>query len=93
MMKKIIQRTRRFEKSFVKLNEKTRKLFIKKLSKFIDDELDSSLNTHRLKGKRKNEFSFSVTGDIRAIYQKEIRKDVETIIFTFVDIGTHNRVY
>jgi len=92
-MKKTIQRTRRFEKSYIKLNVKLKKLFIKKLDKFIDDEFDLSLNTHRLKGKMKDRFSFSITGDVRVIYRKEIEKDVEVIIFTFVDIGTHNKVY
>ena len=66
-MKKIIQRTRRFEKSFGKLNEKTQKLFIKKLGIFIDDEYFPSLRTHKLKGKRQNEYAFSVTDNIRAI--------------------------
>lgn len=49
-MKKIIQRTRRFEKSFGKLDVKTQKLFIKKLAIFIDDEYAASLRTHRLNG-------------------------------------------
>ena len=92
-MKKIIQRTRRFEKSFGKLNVKTQKLFIKKLGIFIEDERSPSLMTHRLKGKRANEHSFSVTDDIRAIYEKRQFKGRELIVFTFVDIGGHNRVY
>ncbi len=92
-MKKIIQRTRRFEKSFGKLNVKTQKLFIKKLGIFIDDEHSSSLRTHKLKGKRKNEYAFSVTDDIRAIYEKRVRKGKEILVFTFVDIGGHSKVY
>ncbi|MFH1284670.1 MAG: type II toxin-antitoxin system mRNA interferase toxin, RelE/StbE family [Candidatus Peregrinibacteria bacterium] len=79
-MKKIIERTRRFEKSFGRLNVKTQKLFIKKLGIFIDNEYSPSLKIHRLKGKRKNEYAFSVNG-------KEI------LVFTFVDIGGHNKVY
>jgi len=92
-MKKIIQRTRKFEKSFVKLNRKTQKLFIKKLSLFIDDEYAPSLRTHKLKGKRKNEYAFSVTDDTRAIYEKTVKKQKEILIFKFVDIGTHSKVY
>ncbi len=92
-MNKIIQRTRRFEKSFGKLNVKTQKLFIKKLRIFINDEYQSSLRTHKLKGKRKNEYAFAVTDDIRAIYEKRIQKGKEILVFTFVDIGGHNRVY
>lgn len=92
-MKKIIERTRRFEKSFGKLNIKTQKLFIKKLGLFIDDEYTPSLRTHHLKGRRKNEFAFSVTDDIRAIYERRSEKGNEILTFTFVDIGGHNKVY
>jgi len=92
-MKKIIQRTGRFDKSFEKLNIKTQKLFIKKLELFIDDEYSPSLKTHKLKGKRKNEFAFSITDDIRAIYEKLTRKEKEILVFTFLDIGGHNKVY
>ena len=92
-MKKIIERTRRFEKSFERLTVKTQKLFIKKLSIFIDDEYNSSLKNHKLKGKLKNEFAFLVTNDIRAIYEKHIYKEKEVLIFKFIDIGGHNKVY
>ncbi|MDD3861364.1 MAG: hypothetical protein PHP74_00500 [Candidatus Gracilibacteria bacterium] len=92
-MKKIIQRTGRFEKSFGKLNAKTQKLFIKKLGIFIDNEYSTSLKTHKLKGKRQNEYAFSITDDIRAIYEKYSQKGKEILIFKFVDIGGHNKVY
>lgn len=92
-MRKIIQRTRGFEKSFGRLNVKTQKLFIKKLGIFIDDEHASSLKTHKLKGKLGNEYAFSVTDDIRAIYEKLSQKGKEILIFKFVDIGGHNKVY
>jgi mRNA-degrading endonuclease YafQ of YafQ-DinJ toxin-antitoxin module len=92
-MKKIIQRTRRFEKSFCKLNVKTQKLFIKKLGIFIDDEYATSLKVHKLKGKRKNKYAFSVTDDIRAIYEKHSLNNKQILIFKFIDIGGHNRVY
>jgi mRNA-degrading endonuclease YafQ of YafQ-DinJ toxin-antitoxin module len=92
-MKKIIQRTRRFEKHFKKLVPKTQLLFIKRLKWFIEDEYHHSLDTHRLKGKRKYELAFSVTDDIRAIYVKEERGNKTIIVFTFIDIGSHNKVY
>jgi mRNA-degrading endonuclease YafQ of YafQ-DinJ toxin-antitoxin module len=92
-MKKLIQRTKGFEKSFAKLNVKTQKLFIKKFNIFIEDEYASSLKTHQLKGERKNEYSFSITGDIRAIYEKSSNGEKETLIFKFIDIGGHNEVY
>ncbi|MBI5754484.1 hypothetical protein HZA40_05060 [Candidatus Peregrinibacteria bacterium] len=92
-MKKIIQRTRRFEKSFKRLNIKTQKLFIKTLGIFIGNEYFPSLRTHKLKGKRQNEYAFSITDDIRAIYEKYSQKEKEILVFKFVDIGGHNKVY
>lgn len=92
-MKKIIQRTKGFEKSFSKLVSRVQKLFIKKLALFIDDEHSPSLKTHKLKGKLRDQHAFSVTNDIRAIYKKISIKNQEVIIFTFIDIGGHNKVY
>lgn len=92
-MKKVIQRTGRFEKSFGKLNTKTQKLFIKKLGIFIDNEYSTSLKTHKLKGKHQNEYAFSITDDIRAIYEKHSTYEKEILIFKFIDIGGHNKVY
>lgn len=92
-MKKIIQRTRRFEKSFLKLNKKTQELFISKLKIFIDNEYFPSLRTHALKGKHENEYAFSITADVRAIYEKTTIKKEEILIFKFIDIGGHNKVY
>lgn len=43
-MKKIIRRTRRFEKFYLRLDVKLKKLFIGKLDKFIDNEFDFLLN-------------------------------------------------
>lgn len=92
-MKKIIQRTKGFEKSFIRLHSKTRDLFVKKLSLFIDNEYAPSLRTHGLKGKQKGYYAFSVNDDVRAIYEKQVHKESEIYIFTFVDIGGHAKVY
>jgi len=92
-MKKIVQRTKRFEKSYIKLQKKVRQLFLKKMMFFLDDEFHLSLDTHRLKGKMNDKWAFSITGDIRAVYTKEERKKETVIVFTFIDIGGHNRVY
>lgn len=92
-MRKIVQRTRRFEKHFKKLAPKLQKKFISKLKLFLDDEFHPGLDTHKLKGKKKNELAFSLTDDIRAVYRKELIKSEELIIFTFIDVGTHNVVY
>lgn len=92
-MRKIVQRTKGFEKAFLKLQPKFRQKFIKQLELFLEDEFSPQLKTHELKGKRRNEWSFSVANDIRAIYRKEIRNEKMVIIFTFIDVGSHSRVY
>ena len=92
-MKKVIQRTKGFEKAFLKLQKKWRGKFIKQLEFFLEDECHPLLKTHELKGTRKGEWSFSVANDIRAIYRKEIIKERTVIIFTFIDIGSHSKVY
>jgi len=51
------------------------------------------LKTHQLKGAMKSYFAFSVTGDVRAIYRKEILNNKTIFVFTFVDIGGHSKVY
>ncbi len=92
-MKKLIQRSKGFEKAFLKLQKKWRDKFVKQLELFLDDEFHPSLKTHELKGDRKNEWSFSVTHEIRAIYRKEITDGKTVVIFTFIDIGSHAKVY
>lgn len=92
-MKKIIQRTKKFEKSFLKLQKNIREKFIIKLEIFINDENAAVLKTHQLKGTMKSYYAFSVTGDVRAIYKKEILNNRTIFVFTFVDIGGHNSVY
>lgn len=92
-MRKVIQRTKGFEKAFLKLQKKWRAKFIKQLELFLEDEFHPLLKTHELKGDHKGEWSFSVANDIRAIYRKEIVNEKTVILFTFIDIGSHSKVY
>ena len=92
-MKKIVQRTKGFEKAFLKLQVKWRNKFVKQLELFLDDEFHPLLKTHELKGDRRGDWSFSVANDIRAIYRKEITDGKTIIIFSFIDIGSHSKVY
>lgn len=92
-MKKILQRTRRFEKSLRKLPQQTKQLFLEKLTLFVEDELHPQLKTHALKGSMKGIFAFSITRSIRVIYEKRLEKGQAIIIFTLMDIGTHDQVY
>lgn len=92
-MRKIVNTTKRFDKSLKKLIPKQRDNFYHKLEIFLKDEYDSRLKTHQLKGSRSEEYSFSLNSDMRVIYEKAIIGDKESIVFTFIDIGTHNKIY
>lgn len=57
------------------------KLFVKKSS-------DSRLRNHALKKRMKGKFAFSITGDIRIVYEWLGKNTVR-----FLAIGGHNKVY
>lgn len=79
-----------FEKHFkerIAPNRKLQERFYQRLSLLIENPQDPILRRHRLKGKDKFYWSFSVTGDIRVIYRIE-----EDSLFLY-DIGSHVQVY
>ena len=76
-----------FRKRYQKLNDKIKKAFHQRLKLFTQDTRNSLLRDHALSGKLKGYRSFSVTGDIRAVYY------IQKNIAYFVDVGTHNQVY
>jgi mRNA-degrading endonuclease YafQ of YafQ-DinJ toxin-antitoxin module len=92
-MKKILQRTKNFEKSLLRLPKKIQQKFIEKLEIFLEDSYHPLLKTHSLKGDMNNLYAFSVTGDVRVIFSQYIDNEKEIITLTFIDIGTHNQVY
>lgn len=60
----------------------------KQLLLFARDPKHRSLHTHKLSGKLNNQWSFSVTNNIRVIYIRR-REDLLYII----NLGTHDQVY
>ncbi len=83
-----------YNDSFIKHYKKritSNHLLIKKakerINLFIKNPNDPILKDHPLKGKSKGFRAFSITGDIRVIYQI-----IEGTVY-FFDIGTHNQVY
>lgn len=87
---KPIHRYRKFEKNFrvrVRSNPKLVKQFEERFALFITGYRDTPLNDHALTGNLAGKRSFSITGDIRVIYE-----ETDTTI-TFIDIGTHSQVY
>lgn len=61
--------------------------FMKRLERFKKGERDQPLNDHALTGDLKGKRAFSITGDVRVVYEETAE------VITFLDIGTHNQVY
>lgn len=80
-----------FNKSFKKLVKNSPEIeakFWDKIDIFYENPFDIRLKTHKLTGKLKNLWSFSVDFDIRVIFNFESDN-----LISFLDIGTHKDVY
>lgn len=84
-----IQLHKNFEKNFKALPKNLREKTIQTIKIFAKNPKDIRLKNHALKGKLKGKRAFSVTGDIRVIFE-EIDGYVLVLM---LDIGTHNKVY
>ena len=62
--------------------------FWQKVEIFMKDPFDRSLRTHKLSGKLKDLWSFSLEYDLRVIFYFAEKDKV-----VFVDIGKHDEVY
>ena len=81
---------RTFEKHYAKRilrDPKLSKLYDERYSLFVAGQLGYPLDDHALGGTLKGKRAFSITGDIRVVYQVT----AEAIIF--LDVGSHNQVY
>ena len=72
-----------FFKSYELLNKEIKRKAEGKEKIFREDSFHPSLRTHKLKGKLKNQWSFSVNNRYRIIFEFS---DGDVI---FLDIGTH----
>lgn len=55
---------------------------------FVKNPKDTRLRSYKLSGKMKGQFAFSITGDIRIIYEVTGKNTVR-----FLAIGPHEKVY
>jgi mRNA-degrading endonuclease YafQ of YafQ-DinJ toxin-antitoxin module len=79
---------KRVFKKRIKGNTELETRFWQKLEQFTVDPFNPSLKTHKLSGKLRDFWSFSVDYDARVLfYFTEYEKAV------FVDIGSHDEVY
>ncbi len=80
-----------FKRAFkkrIKGNTDLEEKFWQKLEQFTVDPYDPSLKTHKLSGKLKEYWSFSVDYDERVLFY--FTEDEKAV---FVDIGSHDEVY
>lgn len=64
--------------------------FWNRLELFVNDPFEAKLKTHKLSGKLKDLWSFSIEYDLRVVFFFTKDKPKRAV---FVDIGTHNEVY
>ena len=80
-----------YHKNFIKrsksLTSKAKEKLIQRLKLFDQDAYNSVFNNHSLKGKYLGYRSINITGDLRALYQKEGDS------VTFVAIDSHSNLY
>lgn len=79
---------RRAFKKRIKGNLDLEAKFWQKVEQFTIDPFDQSLKTHKLSGKLKDLWSFSVEYDERVLFY--FTEDGNAV---FVDIGSHDEVY
>lgn len=79
---------RRAFKKIIKGNVDLETRFLQKLELFTTDPFEQSLKTHKLSGKLKDLWSFSVDYDQRVLFY--FTEDGNAV---FVDIGSHDDVY
>lgn len=81
----IVKVSNRFEKSYSKLPKEVKELAKKKEFIFRDNPFDPRLDTHKLHGKDKDIWSFSITGKYRIKFIFISESDV-----LFLEVGTHD---
>lgn len=69
-------------------NAEREEKFRTKLALFQNKPFETTLKTHKLSGKLKDYWSFSIDYDLRVIFYFA---DKEAVVF--IDIGTHKEVY
>ncbi|MEX0621984.1 MAG: type II toxin-antitoxin system mRNA interferase toxin, RelE/StbE family [Candidatus Woykebacteria bacterium] len=74
-----------FKRALKKLEVSKRTEFEKNLELFIRNPFNPKLNTHKLRGKLKNLWSFSITHSDRVVFEFLNKEFVG-----FIDIGSHD---
>jgi len=78
-----------FEKKFKKLSPDVKKNVVSAVRIFSKNPFYTALKNHPLKGSLKGKRAFSVTGDVRIIFEEYDGY----VLVIMLDVGTHNQVY
>lgn len=85
----IIKYHKRFEKKFKKLPPSVKNKAQQAISIFKHNPYDPRIGNHALSGKMKGQRAFSVTGDVRIVFE-----EYDQYVFVlFLTIGSHPQVY
>ena len=85
-MKRLIEKTKRFQKNFKELPIHVQNKFKSIVPLFLEDPFVWHLKTHQLQGELEGLYSSSITDNYRFI----TIIDLENHKITFVNIGTHS---
>lgn len=80
-----------FKRSYrkkVKRNEELKRRFWAKIELFTSNPFSPQLRTHKLSGKLKDQWAFSVDDDCRIVFEFINENNV-----LLIDIGSHDEVY
>ena len=77
----------RYRRSYKNLDAQLQKLADERIALFRHDAFDPRLDTHRLHGKLKKQWSFSVDQRYRILFEFLDKKNEEVV---FLDIGNHS---
>lgn len=78
---------KKFTKVFTKLLPKTKERFYERLTSFVVNKYDPTLDNHSVDKAYPGCRSIDITGDYRAIFFEEGE------VVTFIAIGTHAQLY
>ncbi|MEK9174848.1 MAG: type II toxin-antitoxin system mRNA interferase toxin, RelE/StbE family [Patescibacteria group bacterium] len=80
----IVRTTSKFRKAYQKLPDYVREKALERENIFRNNPFDSQLDTHKLHGKYKDYWAFTVVGQYRVMFAFSSKSMVD-----FINIGTH----
>jgi len=75
-------------KELISSDSKLESVIWSRIAIFLNKSSDTRLRNHKLKGKLKGKWAFSITEDIRIVYEWKSKNVVR-----FLAIGRHEKVY